>query len=73
MIKKVTIFQRLDYTCKENCSLNLASRIAIARSEAEDILDKHIESMPQSLNFDTVKKMLCQVFSPVPTKMHDIT
>ena len=53
-----------------NRLLNLPS---ILKYQAEGIVYKLTEGMPQSSTWDTLKKRLCQVFSPMATKMHAAT
>ena len=45
----------------------------MARAKAKGIAYKLIKGMPQSLMLETMKKRLCQVSSPVATKIHAAT
>ena len=49
------------------------SALQLAIAKAEGIVYKCIEGIPKSLTLKTMKKRLCQLFSPVAAKMHAAT
>ena len=54
-------------------NLNCWSELQLARTKAGGIVYKLIERLPKFSTWEAIKKRLCQVFSPIPTKMHAAT